>query len=55
MRVAPSARIPANKLGVRVIDLAVARIAHALAGKPVRVFVDGLHNEKLYFPCAPHW
>ncbi len=39
MKAAPSARIPANKVGVRVIDLAATRIAHALSGTTVRAFL----------------
>jgi hypothetical protein len=38
MKVASSARIPANKVAVRLFK-ARRRDAHALAGKPVRAFV----------------
>jgi hypothetical protein len=38
MKVASLARIPANKVNVRLFKVRV-RNAHALAGKPVRAFV----------------
>ena len=39
MKVASLARIPANKVNVRLFLKACFRNAHALAGKPVRAFV----------------
>jgi hypothetical protein len=39
MKVASSARIPANKVNVRLFLKALVRNAHALAGKPVRAFI----------------
>ena len=38
MKVAPSARIPANKVNSRVVFGLAVRNAHALAGKLVRAF-----------------
>jgi hypothetical protein len=39
MKAASSARIPANKVVVRLFFKARRRNAHALAGMPVRAFV----------------
>jgi hypothetical protein len=41
MKVVSSARIPANKVVVRLFFKALHRDAHALAGMPVRAFVTG--------------
>jgi hypothetical protein len=40
MKVAPSARIPANEVVARVFMTAATVIAQALSGTTVRVFVD---------------